>query len=267
MNPERAPQSRMGTSWLDTHDLSPRYRLFVLVYLETCNATESARRAGYRKPKQQGTRMLSYVAVRAAISDGQARLEEQAMLNAEGIVRMWSEIATANVADLMGIRIGACRYCHGVDHAYQWRTEREYREALQQSAYDLYSDDDLRTAAVVGEIEDARLPRDEGGFGYRRTIEPDPDCPECDGHGVEYVHMADTSKLTGGARLLYQGVEETQAGKRLRIADRMKALENLARHFGMFAGKAEKEDTSPLTRLAERLMANATSAPIRSDLH
>lgn len=135
-----------------------------------------------------------------------------------------------------------------------------------RAAYDLYSDDDLRTAAVSGQIEDPRLPRDEGGYGYQLTIEPDPDCPECAGLGIEYVRMADTRKLTGGARLLYQGAEETNAGKRIRITDRMRALENLAKHFGMFSGKVEDKDTSPLTRLTERLLANATSAPIRSDL-
>lgn len=251
------------TTWLDQFELSDQRRAFVLAYLETLNGAESARRAGYKQPDRQAHRLLRNDRIAAAITHGRTRIERAAMLDAEGVARMWADIATADPSELISNHIGPCRYCYGVDHAFQWTTEREFRDAYASAVYDLYIDNDQRKAAMSGAIEDPRLPTDQGGYGYRITDKPNQDCPECAGLGVEHVRMADTSKLKGPARLLYDGVEETRQGRKIRFQDRAKALDSLAKHLGMFSGKVEDETTSPLTRLAERIMANATSAPIR----
>lgn len=65
-----AVKPKKGRSTSGAGNLCPRYRLFVLLYLENHNARESARRAGCSNPKQQGSRMLSNVAIRAAVNDG-----------------------------------------------------------------------------------------------------------------------------------------------------------------------------------------------------
>jgi len=64
--------------------------------------------------------------------------------------------------------------------------------------------------------------------------EPNPDCGICRGEGSPHVHIADTSKLSPSAKLLYQGAKETKFGIEVQTADRMKALDNVARHLGMF---------------------------------
>ena len=46
------------------------------------------------------------------------------------------------------------------------------------------------------------------------------------------------------------------------FADRARALENLARYLGMFSGKSESEEVSPLARLAQRIMAGAQQVPV-----
>ena len=74
--------------------------------------------------------------------------------------------------------------------------------------------------------------------------------------------MADTRNLTGSARLLYNGIEETRHGKKIKICDRARALENIAKHLGMFDSKVEAEETGPLSRLVNSLMDAASTVPV-----
>lgn len=71
------------------------------------------------------------------------------------------------------------------------------------------------------------------------TKAPDEDCSTCGGDGEAYVYMADTTNLSPDARLLYQGAENTKFGIKINTADRMKALDNVARHLGMFKEQIE----------------------------
>lgn len=183
------------TTWLDQFDLNPRQRDFVLAYLADPNATEAARKAGYKQPNKHGPRMLVNDGVTAAIAAGRAQVEAKAMLDAEGVVAMWAKIATADAGELTQHIIAPCRYCHGIDHQYQWKTEREFTETKARVVFDMFSDDDLRDAAMAGTIEDPRIPDDAGGYGYRVTDDPSPDCPECAGVGVEVTRMAGTRML------------------------------------------------------------------------
>lgn len=66
------------------------------------------------------------------------------------------------------------------------------------------------------------------------TKAPDEDCSTCGGDGEAYVYMADTTNLSPTAKMLYQGAENTKFGIKINTADRMKALDNVARHLGMF---------------------------------
>lgn len=255
-----------NTKWLDAFDLNDRQRRFVLAYLKEPIAAEAARQAGYKQPHVQGPRLLSNVVVAAAIKAGQAEIEATAMVEAHGIVERWLALADADASELTQHLHGACRYCHGIDQQYQWRTEREFREAFTSAVYVLFAGEaSLIEAALSGAITDDRLPTDAGGYGYRITADPNPLCQECDGLGVEFVRMADTRTLSPGARLLYDGVEETKQGKKVKTRDRDRALENIAKHIGMFAGKVEDDTTNPLTRFVERLMGAAQPVPVRPD--
>jgi phage terminase small subunit len=225
--------------WLDAFGLNDRQRSFVLAYLKELNSTKAARQAGYKHPNTQGPRLLVNVCIAAAVRKGRAQIERKLMFEAEDIAQYWFDIATADMNDLVQHIHGACRYCYGIEFEYQWKTPREFRDEMARVVDDFFADDDLRTAAMAGEIEDRRLPTDNGGYGYRITDDPNPDCPECAGLGIEHVRMADTSKLTGSAKLLYDGVETTQAGKKIKVQSRERALENLAKHLGMFFSKVE----------------------------
>lgn len=137
-------------------------------------------------------------------------------------------IALANPDELIGLRVGCCRYCHGEGNGYQWR-EREYLAALDEA-------ETMRRRDPKGEYP---LPDIGGGFGFRVARPPNPDCPECDGEGVERVIARDTSKLSPGAQALFGGVKKTRNGLEVIIADRMKALENATRMLGGFNDKLQ----------------------------
>ncbi len=128
-------------------------------------------------------------------------------------------IATADPRELIGLRVGACRHCHGAGHAYHWR-QREYLEALAVAE---------RSPVPVP------LPDCSGGLDFNATRPPHPDCPECHGEGIERVVPRDTDKLSDQALLLYGGVKRKRDGSiEIVMADRTKALELAVRMLGGF---------------------------------
>jgi phage terminase small subunit len=143
------------------------------------------------------------------------------------VLRRWLEIANADVNELVQLRRCACRHCHGIDHEYQW-TEFEFRKACEEH------DKKRQKAEARGREFDADPPDDRGGFGFDPEREPDPDCPVCFGKGEEVVHIEDTRYLRGPAKHLYGGVKQTKYGVEVQIYDKMDALNQIARHLGMF---------------------------------
>ena len=70
--------------------------------------------------------------------------------------------------------------------------------------------------------------------------------------------------LKGAARLLYDGVEETRQGRKVKIQDRGRALDSIAKHLGMFKGTVDPEETNPLEALVQSIMDNASTVPVAS---
>jgi hypothetical protein len=78
-----------------------------------------------------------------------------------------------------------------------------------------------------------------GGDGYNRKREPNPECPECFGDGVNVLFYHDTRKLTPGAKAVYAGVKEGKEGVEVKVHSKERALEMLGKHLGMFVEKKE----------------------------
>jgi len=78
---------------------SNRRRVFVEEYLRSWNATEAAEIAGFAHPRQAGSRLLSYVDIRAEIKQ---RIDEKAM-KADEVLRRLSDMARGDLGDFMDI--------------------------------------------------------------------------------------------------------------------------------------------------------------------
>lgn len=175
-------------------------------------------------------------------------------MKAVEVVQRYVDIATADPNELTQNRVGACRYCHDTGHQYQWRTREEYRAVVSKW---LMTPDDKKGY-------DAE-PRDEGGYGYRRTLAPHPDCPGCDGFGETYRVMMDTTKLSPKALAHHAGVKETKDGIKIKMQDQGKALEMLAKHLGVF--KAHNQQLNPGDTLAQYLLVQINGDGSKAQLN
>lgn len=199
--------------------LTPKQARFVKEYAIDMNATQAAIRAGYSAKTAMaiGPENLKKPIVAAAIADGQRSLAVKAEISAVDVLKRWAEIATADPNELIQHRRAPCRHCNGKGHAHQWKTRREYDEACREA-----------------ELAEKPKPSQVGGYGYSVKAPINPDCPECNGDGVGYVYAVDTRHLGRQARVLYAGVKQTKDGLEIKLHDQGKALENVARHLGMF---------------------------------
>lgn len=212
--------------------LTDRQALFVAEYLRCLNATEAARKAGYsaKTAMWQGPQLLRKTHVAAAIEVQQSKRIERLKLDADGLTRLWSTVATADAREIVQHRRDACRHCWGEGFAYQY-TPAEYRKALiahEQLRADILS----KGGADIGEF-----PGQEGDWfdGRRR---PNPQCPECFGDGVPGVVIADTRDLSEAGRALFAGVKEGREGVEVKLHDQQAATEKLGRALGVFRDSA-----------------------------
>jgi hypothetical protein len=126
-----------------------------------------------------------------------------------------------------------CRYCHGVEHKYQWVDYPEYLSALSEAE----TKNEERRARKLG---DHPLPDDLGGYGFMPSNDPNLMCPQCEGRGRAVTVIADTTKLEGPARAIVKGVKVTSSGTEVIFHDIDKAKERLLRAAGMFGDDAAK---------------------------
>lgn len=166
--------------------------------------------------------LLADQRIKDRIEELRQKISEMVELKKADVLNLWSKIATADPNEIVQHRRGACRFCHGFDHAYQFTTEAEF-EMARIRAMDAGQEGPLST----------------GGFGYDLNAPAHPKCPQCFGDGVGRVFLADTRRLTGAAKLLYAGIKQTKDGIEIKLRDQDAALANIAKHFGMLNNKWE----------------------------
>lgn len=201
---------------------------FIAEYCKTLaegkpHATQAAIKAGVPKAGAHVTasRWLSDPKISAAIESYKLDVAARAEISTAAVLRRWWELANADPNELMQIRRDNCRHCWGLGHRYQW-TEGEYLGAVE---------------SAISRSKEA--PDGMGGFGFNLNREPNPECPECFGDGMESLHITDTRKLKGSARLLYAGVQKTKDGIKILTRDQDAALLHVARYIGMTTERRE----------------------------
>jgi phage terminase small subunit len=206
--------------------LTDKQRRFVDEYLIDFNATAAYKRAGYKAASEtvaasEGFKLLRKPKIAEYLSERQKALQERTEITQDMVLKRWWEIATADPNELVQYRRLCCRHCWGIDNQYQW-TESEFLKAQSDASEN-----------------SKEAPDGAGGIGYDVNREPNPDCPECGGEGRGKIHVNDTRRLKGAARLLYAGVKSGKEGLEVKMQDQAKALENVARHIGMFKNTVE----------------------------
>lgn len=209
--------------------LTEKESAFVDHYVKHRNATQAydaaydSRGGQYATRRTEGYRLLNQPHVQAAIKARALASAQESSVNVGWLLERFLAIATADPRELIGLKVGCCRYCHGEGFGYQWR-EREYAEAMVEAE---------RIARDTPAVS-VQWPDVAGGFGFNATLPPRDDCPECHGEGLERFVPRDTDKLSDDAVLLYGGVKVKRDGYEIIIADRAKALENAGRIMGAF---------------------------------
>lgn len=194
---------------------SPKVKRFIAEYLKDNNATAAAERAGYSDPNY-GRQLLTNPNVAQAIAQQQKASIVRTLGSAEEVLEQMWRLATFDANQISQHRRGCCRHCWGFGHQYQWRDAVEYEEK--------------RLEALERK---RREPVDVGGYGYNHTLDPNPDCPRCNGEGVSRVVLQDSTKLDDAAALAYSGVKVGKAGIEITSISRERMFEAVAKRLGL----------------------------------
>lgn len=209
---------------MDKADLQEK--LFIAEYTRHFNASRAARALGYTMSQshQYGKAFMRRPRVRAAIEQAIDDRVEGLKLHGGMVLDEWLKVIQADPNEIMHVRRSCCRHCWGLEFGYQ-RTQGEYAKAVK--AY-------KKTPESLTEEFDS-----EGGVGYDPTRDPNPECPECFGEGVERVYLEDTRDLSPNARALLAGMKQTKDGVEVKLHSKEKALELVAKHLGMLNEKVD----------------------------
>lgn len=217
--------------------LTAKEEKFCAKYVETRNYT-TAYRAAYPYGPDEGAILLKSAKIQGRIKELTNATAMALKYGLIDVVRHYIDIVTADPDELVSVKIGCCRYCHGDDHKYQWR-EREFIEAVE--AVDVHN-----RANPKGLVE---YPDIKGGLGYLHTVAPFEECPECGGEGITRIVARDSGMLSPGAAALYRGAKPGKYGIEIQIADKDKALDKLATLFG---GATENINVRQLVEMLQR---------------
>lgn len=213
-----------------TGQLTPKQERFVQEYLIDLNASQAAVRAGYTgAPNRIGPRLLANVGILAQIEIAQKQASESSGITAKRVLTEIWNIATADPRDLVEHKVGNCRYCWGKEHRYQ-RTDREFDD-------DKRANEHARKTLAIERRPPPFSP--QGGKGYARNREPNPNCPECGGDGIGRTVIHDTRKISAGAASLFAGIKETKDGIEVKVHSKDASLEKLCRHLSLFNDKLQ----------------------------
>lgn len=189
--------------------------------------------AGYaeRAARNAASLLLANPNVAQAIEERKRALAEAAAgaedVDAKRVIQEWATIAVGDPTEIVGVRHLNCRHCWGFNFGKQY-TDAEYAKETAEA---------LNDATFNGVPVD--LSPFTGGPGFRKTKSPNPECPECDGEGIEDVYVKDFRKLSDKQRRLIAGVKTTRDGLEVKFRDQDGALAKLAQWLGLLVNKNE----------------------------
>lgn len=235
--------------WGMSQTLTPQEEQFAQGCVALTNQSAAYRQAydctnsNFRTINDEASRVANRPHVAARIAElRQLAAERTAIPALETRIKEMRELEAADPREIIGVHWGACRYCHGLDHHYQWSDDLEYAEACD--------------VAVKARQP---LPDMTGGFEFTTMRDPAPDCPRCYGVGVQRPYVTDSRKLTRAAARLYKGVKIKGNGDiEILLHDQQKATDMLNRIQGAYKDGAGLPVAPPAQEARE---ASAAKTP------
>jgi len=178
--------------------LTGKQSLFVYWYIITRDRVTAYRKAGYKCEGSNvypaASQIYRNINVAKAITVMEKRVSQRYTANLDELVDQLVAITRADPNLVSQYRRVNCRYCWGEDHRYQYRDDDEYDRAEKKAA------------------KDGKSPPEYGGVGFISNVDPNPECPRCNGEGVGEIKLGDTRDLSGDERAFYLGVKQTKNG-------------------------------------------------------
>ena len=245
--------------------ITPQDEIFRDEYLVDLNAYRAAKAAGYAEStsrisafkwvKDPNAKPELYRQIKEALKERSIRTG----ITADKVLERWWQIATADPNELTQLRRVNCRHCHGIDHKFQWRDRDEYERALADAVEQQRKDEEAGEPTV-------ELPDDEGGYGFIANKEPNEECPKCDGEGKADLYLGDTRNLSPHGQALFAGIKQTKEGVEIKMHDQLSALNQVARHLGMFNDKLTlKGDAENPLEVLLKSLPGATLRPVEDE--
>lgn len=163
------------------------------------------------------SRLKTEAHIQRRIDELNAAALEQSLANTTARMNELRAMETANLADVQHQRFAACRHCHGVGHAYQWKDPAEFEAACADAV------------ATAGK-NPPKLPNCDGGFGYDPLQGPHPTCTECFGVGSPYLYQMAREDMTEAQAACIAGMKN---GLYL-FVDQTKIRDQLSRMTGAY---------------------------------
>ena len=266
----RASQDKSATTPQTESEkgLTPRDQMFRDEYLLDLNPFRAAKAAGYADSVAR-TKAFRWVSspeqkpqLYYEIQEALKRRSIRTGITADKVLERYWQIATADPNELTQMNIRSCRHCHGINHKFQWIDEDEFNDVLSEA--ERKQAQLRRMGTPEDELPD--LPDDEGGYGFDPRLDPHEDCPRCFGEGKNMLYIASTKRLSPQGQALFAGIKQTKAGVEVLMHDQKAALDQVARHLGMFNDKLtlKGDAENPLEVLIRSLPGN-TLKPVDDD--
>lgn len=239
-----APAPKLG--------LTEKQQRFVDEYLVDLNATQAAIRAGYspHTANEQGAQLLAKLSIQNAVREARIAQQKRTAITADTVLMEIANIALADARELVEVKTGCCRCCHGEGHKFQ-RTLLEMNSDRERW---------LDKGKDPSEFED------QGGIGFNPLLLPHPECPNCGGDGDARTVLKDTRHLSPSAVALYAGAKQTKEGIEIKMHSKMDALEKLAKHLGVYE-RDNQQKADPLAALLARIASGNSNGftPVQDD--
>lgn len=88
---------------MDNKKLTPKQKAFADYYIELGNATEAARRAGYKKPNVQGSQNLEKLSIKSYIDERVNALDETRIAKGEEVLEYLTKVMRGKEKDQFGL--------------------------------------------------------------------------------------------------------------------------------------------------------------------